>query len=206
MVSFAEKLAAAKKIERPHTDVTVALRSDLTEKRVELEARQEDLASRVMQAQTEAERDPRLTHRPNAKRFQEEHDRLVEDAAKLDAEEADASLATLRFWELPGDEWIAITMAYPPRADVALDENRGYNVHAASKDAAQVNGRVVEGDELIELTGSQWADLWDQLPGRALSLVCDAVFDLNEFNPQVRLSRLGKASPVAPDNSPGSPE
>lgn len=199
MVAFAEKLAAAKAVSRPFKDVTIALRAGDADARAELEQAQTELQERFEAAQVEAAKDRRLAAgAPALDGFAEQFTALAERELELDQAEAD-HLITLRFWEIPGEQWADLTVKHPPRAGVLADLPYGYNLHAAAKAAAPVNGRLVEDDgSLTELTPDQWADLWDQLPGRSFGAVADAIYALNEYEPEMRVERLKKVSRPLP--------
>ena len=203
--SFNKKLAAAKKVPRPYKDVTVALRADVAEKRDGLAKRRQELEDRFAKAQAAAIEDQRLTSSGPEEDFTDEFLKLAEDEQALDREEADA-LVTLRFEELPGDEWAELTVKHPARPGVLADMPYGYNIHAAAMEAAQVNGRVVEDGKFLQISAQQWDDLWEQLPGRSFGAVCDVIYFLNEYEPEQRVNRLGKASRPLPADSPDSPE
>lgn len=198
MASFAEKLAASEKVERPSKDVTVALRAEVAEKRAELAERREELQQRFAEAQADALRDQRLTQSaPELPGFAEEFVALAEAERELDREEADC-LITLRFWEMPGEEWAELTVKHPARPGVLVDMPYGYNMHAAAKEAAEVNGKIVDGDKLMDVSEEEWARLWKQLPGRSFGAVADAIYFLNEYEPEQRVERLKKVSRTVP--------
>lgn len=205
MGSFNKKLAAAKRVPRPHADVTIALRADLADKRAAIEERRADIQSRFVKAEEEAQSDPRLTSKVDVSAYKSELDALVSEIEALDIEEAD-SLVTLRFWEIPGQEWADIIVRHPAREGVTIDANVGYNVHSATKEAAELNGRVVEAGRTTQVSKQQWSDLWEQVPGRSFSAICDTIWSLNEYDPMNRLMRLKKASAPKPETSPDSLE
>jgi hypothetical protein len=193
-MKFSEKLAASEGAEREHTDVTVALHSATKDRWADLEARRADVFERLEAAREAAEKDKRLASSGvDVAAFDAELDKLREDEAALELEDAD-SLVTLRFWELPGPEWGDITTRNPARPDVEQDIRFGYNVHGATVDAAQVNGRVVEDGNLIELSDDEWERFWPQLAGQYFTNISDAIFNLNVWDPAVRRDRLGKVS------------
>lgn len=112
-------------------------------------------------------------------------------------------LVTLKARELPSTEWTAITAKHPPRMDVLIDMNYGYDWHASADEAARVSVvRVEDGAdvpfEFIEATKDvegvdEWADLVSTLSSPDLTQVRNLVWELNEFRPAVRTEKAKKA-------------
>lgn len=92
----------------------------------------------------------------------------------------------------PGD-WANITAKHPPRADVNIDLRYGYNYNAVVPDVAKLTGRVVDGDEKLELSADEWDDLFSVITGSELNSVANAIWALNEWDPEQRIKRLKKA-------------
>lgn len=115
-------------------------------------------------------------------------------------------LVTLRFTQLPGKQWAAITAMAPPDLNAFLDREYGYGVRQASLAAAPLSGVRVTEDGDVALTADQWKRLLDTLPGHDLTKVAEAVWDLNEWTPQKRVIDLKKASPIVSEPNSGSPE
>lgn len=111
------------------------------------------------------------------------------DTASVDVTVA-GELVTFEFAELPGPDWADVTSKNPPRLELAIDRSRGYNVHAASRDAAVLCG-TVDGEKL---TAEQWADVFVVLSGHDHNRVCDTIWSLNEYAPMQRLAAAKKAS------------
>lgn len=136
----------------------------------------------------------------------------VEDVAVGD------QLVTFRFWELPSLDWSTLSVKYPPRVDVALDRRYGYNVHAVSLAAAQVNGVRVDGDEEVPLevrpadpkkrkpAVNEWEDLFGILSGADIGRIVEAIWKLNEFLPEQRAVELKKARLAGQQKNLPSPE
>lgn len=103
-------------------------------------------------------------------------------------------LLELTFTELPGMDWASITAKHPPRTNAPVDLRYGYNVHGVCADAAAVNGVVVQSGEPVEVEPAEWSDLIGVLSGHELNRVCDAIFLLNEWLPQQRVTAAKKAS------------
>jgi hypothetical protein len=179
MSTFAEKLAA-KAAARPTIDVPILLAAELVAEKERLEA--------IIEA---GDSDPRLGAVSP----------VVEAQAALDALEASAgdSLITLRFTQLPGFEWAAITSKLPPRPGVPIDESIGYNydkatIHAAGfADAAgRAYGVRLEDDAELPLSADEWSALFDALSGYEVSQIRNAVWGLNEYLPKQQVTAMGK--------------
>lgn len=136
----------------------------------------------------------------------------VEDVAVGD------QLVSFRFWELPALDWSTLAVKHPPRLDVPLDRRYGYNVHAVSLAAAQLNGVRVDGDEEIPLTVqpadpkrkkaavNEWEDLFDIVSGADLGRIVEAIWRLNEYLPEQRAVDAKKARLAERQKNSPSPE
>jgi len=98
---------------------------------------------------------------------------------------------------MSGRAWAELTSKHPVRVDVPIDRRYGYNYDAACEAAAVVTGVRVDGDTLEPLSEEEWHDLFDVLSGNEVGLIRDAVWSLNEFDPQQRLDALVKSSGAA---------
>jgi hypothetical protein len=124
----------------------------------------------------------------------------VRKAAKRETADVDISigngdesgLVTLRFTELDGLTWAGITDRHPPRLDVPIDIQYGYDVTGVVVDAASASGVLVEDDEELEVTEEQWRDLWEQISGNDAALIRDAIWGLNVYYPNIRVEALKK--------------
>ncbi|MET0888384.1 MAG: hypothetical protein ABWX92_18260 [Mycetocola sp.] len=180
MSSFDEKVAA-RAAARPTADVRVLLAADLVAERDRLQA--------IIDA---PDSDPRLgvvSPADEARAALQE----LEDAA------GDA-VVTLRFTQLPGEKWTALTSLYPPRPNVAVDENYGYNFDTVTLAAARfvdpagrVYGVRLEDGEEFPLSDAQWDALVDALSGHEVSAIRNTVWGLNEYMPEMQLKAMGKA-------------
>jgi hypothetical protein len=190
MSSLDEKIARAKARPRNYKDVPVCLDGDIAEQR-------EALLDELADAEAEDAADQRLsTPQIRSEAVRERLDAL--------ADAAQESIETLRFVQLPGSEWTAITQLFPPRIEAPIDMHYGYNVVAAcgaaaahrSEDGTGYAFRVVggEGDsaELEPLEPSQIADLLTVLAGSEVSEIKDAIWALNEYEPGKRIDQLVK--------------
>lgn len=122
----------------------------------------------------------------------------------------------LVFEQAPGTVWAAVTSKHPPRPDQPIDRTYGYNFHAVIPDIAQTTCTVTRDGEPVELVvepwspqrpnpANEWRDLFAVLDGGAFSRVADAVFSLNQWEPDRRTRDLGKASRVASVTNSDSP-
>lgn len=177
MTTFGEKLAAAREA-RPTKDVQVVLDGELAVER-----------ERLMVAFEGASDDQRLAAKSEKEEIQDALDALTEAASE--------ALVTLRFTRMPGRDWAELTSKHPVRIDVPIDRRYGYNYDAACEAAAVVTGVIVDGDETHEVAAEEWRDLFDVLSGNEVGLIRDAVWSLNEFDPQQRLDALVKSSGAA---------
>jgi len=195
MSSASEKIAAAKAAPRPTTDVTVSLVRDLAEQREALT---------VELAEATKDNDDRLSAPTAASVVQEKIDAIM-------AAEAD-SLITLRFTQLPGDAWTALTRLCPPDPNSLLDMHYRYNLNEVCKLAARFidadgrsYGHVVDGDDLAVLTvhratktnldpTDEWRDVFAATSGPEFSAIVDALYGLNVYGPSERLAELKKRS------------
>jgi hypothetical protein len=135
----------------------------------------------------------------------------VPDTKTVDVAVGDL-LVSLKFKAVPTTAWTEITASHPPRVDVPLDMNYGYNWHAASDDAARQSVvRVEDGQdvpfEYVEASGGangepkveavdEWADFLEVLSAPDLTAIRNAVWELNEWAPGARTAALKKASTV----------
>jgi hypothetical protein len=173
--SFDDLIARAKAAPRPHRDVDVNLDGSVSDRIAELEAERE--LTTVDQRLS----DPRPAE-------------IAAKIAALQAESADA-LVTLRFTQLPGQDWSELTARSPMRVDVAIDRTYGYNYHEVCKAAAvKAGGRVIDDGVVEPLTETQWAGLWPVLSGHEFERICSVIWELNEWEPQQRIDSAKKAS------------
>jgi hypothetical protein len=94
--------------------------------------------------------------------------------------------------------WSEACIKHPPRLDVELDKQWGYNLSAVSLEVAAESARVLDDGEEIRLSAEQWADLFDVMPGRNRRMIEATVWHLNEREPELEIARAKKASRRAP--------
>ena len=177
VTTFGEKLAAAREA-RPTKDVQVVLDGEIAVER-----------ERLLAAFDSASDDQRLAAKSEKDEIQDALDALTDAASD--------ALVTLRFTRMPGRAWAELTSKNPVRLDVPIDRRYGYNYDAACEAAAIVSGVVVDDEGTKELSPQEWAELFDVLSGNEVGLIRDAVWSLNEFDPQQRLDALVKSSGAA---------
>lgn len=185
MSSFQEKKAAAQAAAVPFKDVPVSLDAGFSAKR-------DALIERINAPQD----DQRLAQADPTESLKQELEELLE--------QENDSLVTLRFYKVPGDEWANLTATHPARQSALIDMKYGYNMHAVCRASAVSNGRVVEGESELTQTEAEWSELWVLLAGSDFANVCDAIFLLNEYEPNNRIERLKKAlagTPASEENS-----
>jgi len=193
MSTFEEKLAAKKAAKRPTADVQVLLAEDLSNERKRLKE--------IIEAPNP---DPRLTGSSPADDAQKELDELEASAGD--------SIITLRFTQLRGSDWSALTSQHPPRPYVPIDEDCGYNFDAVAAHAARFvdkSGRhyavrIENGEEFPlkyvaakpseNIAGvNEWEDLFEALTGHEVTSIRNTIWGLNEYMPKIQLAAMGKA-------------
>lgn len=101
------------------------------------------------------------------------------------------SIVGVRVWPLRGHEWRDLTALHPWREGSQFDQNLGYNIDAVTRAYPRV--ALVQGDD-VEDVSARWADILDVLSGPDLKNIALAVWGVNEFDPQKRMTAAGKAS------------
>ena len=184
-MDFKERLAAARAA-RPYKDVQVVLDGVISAERERLE----------QELETVDDGDGRLGATSKADEIQAQLDELAEQSAD--------ALLTLRLTRLPGRDWSTLTSKCPVRPDVPIDRHYGYNYDAACEAAARyrdpagvVYAHRLEDGEPVEISDDEWADLFDVLSGSDIGKIRDAVWALNEYDPEQRLNALVKGSGAA---------
>lgn len=141
-------------------------------------------------------------------------DKLLDEAVDRKADEPRTAVVdvfvgtqslSLKFIELDGDQWAACTIAHQPRQGVALDHSFGYNLTAASKDAAAISGLLLDDEKERKLTPEQWSKLWRGTDAQGRQAITDAIFSINEFAEIERLNAAKKALEGASKRKPRSP-
>jgi len=194
--SFSEQLAEAKAAPRPHKDVPVIINTAAAEKRAALEEQLE-------RAKDAADRDQRLSKSDDkVDAIQKQIDELLGD---------ESITTTLRFYRLPGRSWSALTVMYPRRQGVQIDNTIGYNIDLVCEAAAQFidekkrpyGFRLEDGEEValvvqrkspkIENPLNEWSDLYSVLSGYEIVQIRDVIWELNDYGPRQELDELVKS-------------
>ena len=122
-------------------------------------------------------------------------------AAELEAFDArgdvQAALVTFRFTAISGEKWAHLTSTNPMRLDVHLDRMYGYNFHAVTVAAAKLTGVHLTDDGEEKPTDEVWDRLLAKLTGHDFNVLANAVWELNEWDPQQRVAALVKNSGAA---------
>jgi hypothetical protein len=103
------------------------------------------------------------------------------------------NLYTLRFERMDGTDWTLATDAAPARPGVLLDMRYGYNLRALVPPVAEKTGKLVDGDNLVDVSEDQWRAIFKGA-GATVSRIGDAIFALNEYDPAAEVEALKKVS------------
>jgi hypothetical protein len=149
---------------------------------------------------------------PKLKKANDEVLRLNEELQALEERERE-HVHLLHMTKLPGIEWNDIADKFPPRVDVQLDIDLGYNHHAVSLVAARVNtvdvkeplaegeqrdedGTYVEVDGVVHraelLDDDDWDSIEEIASGWDIANVVNLQLNLNVLQSSNRLGRLKK--------------
>lgn len=110
----------------------------------------------------------------------------------------------IRVHELPAYDWASVTSKHPPRGGVNVDK-LGYNVTAASIEAAGLSSSVIDGETERKLTEKEWQTLLGLISGGEAQALADAAFALNDWLPRNRVAEAKKASAGASETNSSSP-
>ena len=113
-------------------------------------------------------------------------------------------LVVIRVHELPGFDWATVTAKHSPRGGVNVDK-LGYNVTAASLEAAGAAATIVTEHGEEKVTEGQWQTLLGLLSGGEVAALADAAFALNDWLPRNRVAEAKKASAGASETNSSSP-
>lgn len=88
-----------------------------------------------------------------------------------------------RFTRMDGREYAAETLRHPPRLELGLDREYGYNINSLAEAVAPRCSVLLEGKDAEEtvLTEEQWAAIFSVADGGAIQSIVNTVFALNEF-------------------------
>ena len=112
------------------------------------------------------------------------------------------------FLRVDGKLWAGQCAKFPPRVDVPIDRNYGYNFHQVVISVSPESGRLVSDDGLVPLSDEQWRGVFADgvLSGHDFQRVADAIWHVNEWGPQQKVAALSKASARASKQNSDSPE
>jgi hypothetical protein len=97
------------------------------------------------------------------------------------------------FEQVAGETWATVTAKNPAVGSGLIALRYGYDVHKVVQEIAPKSGvGLVDGEE-VKLSPEEWADLFAVLDGHSIGLIADAVWYLNEWNPQQRIAKAKKA-------------
>jgi hypothetical protein len=176
-MSFQDRLAAAKAAPKASMDLEVLLDADLSDQIGQLEAERDRLAD-------DFKRDARLGA----------VDQSIAVGERIDEMLSSATVDKFRFYRMDGLKWAALIAEHPPRTHVALDLRYGFNLHEVTPVAVVSCGRLLDGENEVSLPKEQWNDLLTVLSGHEVERIADALFVLNEWDPERAVQRAKKAS------------
>jgi hypothetical protein len=89
---------------------------------------------------------------------------------------------TLRFTRMNPVEYTEETLRHPPRLEIGVDREFGYNLTSLSLAIApRCAVRIESGDVETPLSESEWGDLFAAADAGAIQAIQNTVFQLNEF-------------------------
>jgi len=179
-------LSAAEAAPTPDRKVRVCIDPEVAKKRAILlaqldQAKLDDSRDTVADVRLSGP-EPKTTARTDA---------VVEALEAFDSEVLKA-LVTLKFTRMEGDKWALLTSAHPMRFDNAIDRSYGYNYDAVTTLAARQTGVRLDDDGEHPLTEDQWTRMLKILSGHDVEAIRDAVWTLNEYEPQKHVEALVK--------------
>lgn len=109
-------------------------------------------------------------------------------------------LVKARFYPVTGQEWRALVVAHPPRTEVEdgrtvvtpADRPFGFNADSLLPEYPRV--ALVDGDEEVELSTAEWAEIVSVLAEPSLEAARMTVWGVNVYQPAKAFSDAGKAS------------
>lgn len=99
------------------------------------------------------------------------------------------SVAEFRFTKLDAMEWRNLCAKYAPRDGVVRDMNLGYNYDLAPSGYPVAAIRLVDGDELVEVSVEQWAGVLAALESPDLFNVSTALWGMHEWGPREKAKK-----------------
>ena len=111
-------------------------------------------------------------------------------------------LVEVIFYRAEGTAWAECTSRHPVRADVLIDMRYGYNFHGVCFEIAPKTGRLLDGDDEVELSPEKWGKILDAVSGNEVSAVANAIWALNEWDPAQLVKSLKKARTATSKKKP----
>ena len=106
-------------------------------------------------------------------------------------------LHTLRFKQMNGLAWAAETDKYPPRLETTIDTTYGYNIRDLTRGTAPMSGFRLEGEQEMPLAEHEWDALFEAITGHDFQKITDAIWALNEYDPQAAVAKAMEAQKKA---------
>lgn len=194
MSTFAEKKKKAQSAKPEFRDVVVSLDSGVSAERVSVnEDREAVLVELDALSSAAAER---LSGVADTSALDKKLALLDKRLEKLENADQD-SLVTVRLYKVPPVTWSGFTERFPARDGIELDGFFGCDMRAVCRAAAVGHGRILDGEEELEQSEEEWAELWGLIQIPEFNAVMDATFELNVTAPAARLTRLKNFSEAA---------
>jgi hypothetical protein len=86
-----------------------------------------------------------------------------------------------KFTQMDGTVYAAETLKHPPRLEVGVDREAGYNLSSLAQAVAPRCAVLLENKSEVELTDEQWADFFAVADGGSMQQIANVVYTLNEF-------------------------
>lgn len=111
-------------------------------------------------------------------------------------------LVEFQFTKLEGLDWRNLVAAFPMRKGAIRDQQIGYNFDLLPSQFPVTHIRMVDGEELVEVTDEQWSGVFDSLESPDLYNVSVALWGLHEWAPSQRVNDAKKALTKSSGKSP----
>ena len=106
----------------------------------------------------------------------------------------EGNLHEIVFYRASSEAWSLAAIKHPPRPGVNLDLRNGYDLTGATREIAPTYGRVLDGDDELELSAEEWADLWAVMAPAAARTIEANVWHVHEHDAEQEIERAKKAS------------
>jgi hypothetical protein len=161
----------------PTITVTVCLSTKATEER-------DAIMVRIREAEAKKGAGDRLSKKTEVQSLREEL-AAVEDRER-------EHMHVLRFTKMSGLDFANLTAQFTAREKSALDQQLGYNHHAACLAAAKQSGVELVDDKPVALDDEDWQTIYDIGSGWDLENIVQAVLNLNATGSARLVGRLKK--------------